>query len=286
MMLAWGLLAAALGGPPHPCSSPAPDTESEACAAPLVVVIDRRLDIAPELREELLLRLGDRVWSPSDSSPRPTVAFAWMTVQPLGPDQFDVQLIVSDGRLFSREVGAEHEQRARVVAGLVANMLDAIENNRLAPLRTGVVVPPEAIEQPPPVAAEPMEQVEPVEEPEPAEVPQPSSPDPSPVEPSTPQPAPQWWMGVVGGGGATFGVGPPTDVTGVTGVGGGLGAQWIHTSGVVVGLDVRGLGWRPSNVPLTRMRVVASAGYAWRPGRFELLTTIGPMVETVWVGVD
>lgn len=300
MVLSWGLLSAVLGvgagpGPagsrsaepktaepkstePRPAEPRSAEPTAPAPASEPVhhaIVLDEAIDPGAGLPEELALRLGDRtIVSARTASGAPEGSYVWVEVDAVGPTAVQIRLIVSDGRLFSRTIEAAEDQHARIVAGSVANMIDAIEGNRLAPERTGVTVPrPEPAADPPPASEDPGSD-------------EPPDPSPSDPAPGSADAEPGAWLGVVLGGAGSFGLGAPTAVAGPTGFGGSLGAQLVHRSGAVAGLDLRATGWRRAGVSLTRLRVSATAGYAWRPGRFELLGAIGPTVEATLVDAE
>lgn len=279
MVLLSGLLAATLGVAevgPEPIEGPEAAAASESIR--YAIVLDEAIEPSAGLPEELALRLSDRaITSARDAAGYPEGPYIWVEVDDVGTGAVRIRLIVSDGRLFSRTVDTTDDQRARIVAGSVANMIDAIEGNRLAPQQTGVEVPtPEPTpDEPNPPEPDP---------PEPESVTEPSTR--SPLAPTPIDPEPSAWLGVVGSGAGVFGVGAPTAVAGPTGLGGSLGAQWLHRTAAIVGLDLRATGWRSAGVSLTRLRVSVTAGYAWRPGRFELLGAIGPTVEATLVDAE
>jgi len=262
-----GLVLATLGlgsSPGHgvEAAEQAPAPEPAVAPEPVRygVVLDGAIEPSEGLPDELALRLGDRsIDSARTLATEPDGPYVWVAVDEVRAGAVEIRLIVSDGRLYTRTTEAPAEQGSRVVAGAVANMLDAIENNRLAPQQTGVAVPV------------PVAQAEAGGE---TTAPDGASTGTGEGSGGDVPPAaagavavPRAWVGVVAGGGATFGLGPPTESAGVTGLGGGLGVQAVLERGVVVGLSGRGSGWRSEGVSLTRVRVAAVAGYAWRSGR-------------------
>lgn len=248
--------------------SAAADAPAESVVLAVVLGADARTE--PGLVDELALRVAPRMLAPAgETPPEPYVHIA---VQALDDARVELRLVVSDGRLFTREVPAQPDERARVVAGAVANMIDAIEHNRLAPIETGVEVP----------IVEPNEP-EPEAEPDPEAKPKPKR-ELEPEREPEPEPEPDAWIGMVGGGDLSLGVGPPTAVAGLTGVGGSLGVQLLHRSGALAALDARVTAWRASGVSLLRVRLSAIAGYAWQRERFELAGALGPTVELLRIG--
>lgn len=258
----FGCIAAPDSAAPQPATVEAPRAEVRHD-----IVIDGAIDGADALKDELGLRTTARaiqVARPGWEAPE--ASFVWVSVAAV-QDTARIQLIVSDGRLFRRSVEATPSQRARVVAGAIANMVDAVENNRLAPEETGVALPepapdPDVTPEPAPVEVEPEAPVE---------------PPPPPAEPA-PVPA-NAWLAAVARGALSVGVGAPTAVAGLTGIGGGLGARWSHRTGAVVTADVRATGWRSFGLQVTRTRLAIAGGYAWRRERVELSGVLGPTVE-------
>jgi len=263
--------------------APEPSDAATAGAAPpegpeqeplvLSLVLGATARAEPGLADELTLRVAPR--SLASQGQTPAEPFVHIALQPVDDSRVQLRLVVSDGRLFTRDVPATADERARVVAGAVANMIDAIEHNRLAPIETGVEVPvvePEAPNEPDPP---PKPKTDPKSE---HELDRKLEPQPQP------EPEPQAWVGVVAGGDLSVGVGPPSAVAGMTGIGGSLGGQLVHRSGVLAGLSGRVTAWRAAGISLLRARVSAVAGYAWQHDRFELASAIGPTVEFLRVG--
>ncbi len=277
MLAALALLAVvAIGGPSETPTDAAPDASDESATTTHAIVLDDRLDEAASIDAELQLRLSGR---PAQRASPPFVAppqpYAWVTAADPSADAVTVQIIVSDGRLFQRRVQAASDQRARVFAGTVANMLDAIEHNRLAPQETGVEAPAAPAEPPA----------------EDAGVPETNDDGSSPAaRPPTPPaaspPAPMWWVGGFIGPTLTIGAGPPSDSAGITGIGGTLGAYALHHSGLAAWLDVRAVTWRSTDVRMTQVRFAPALAYAWRPGRFELWGIVGPTISVLRVGAS
>ena len=251
----------------------APDPASASASPPSVVDAARPFDtvildgstMQPEaLEAELRLRLSTHeILVARADMPRPGATFVWVLVQPGEGDAASLRLITSDGRAFTRVVEAASEEQARVVAGAIANMVDAIENNRLAPEETGAEVP-----VPPAPPAEPA--------PTPTRA---ASPEPPPSA----SPQPSSWIGVVLDGGIALAVGPPTDLQGLGGGIVGAGVHWVHRSGALAAAQVAAVLDRNRGYLATRARVYAGAGYAWRPSRFELLAHGGLVVAPIFV---
>jgi hypothetical protein len=234
------------------------------------VILDGSTPEPDALEAELRLRLATHeiVVARADM-PRPGAAFVWVLVEPRA-ETAHLRLITSDGRAFTREVETPPEEHARVVAGAIANMVDAIENNRIAPEETGAEVP-----MPPAPAPAPAPPETRPPEPAPAMAPPPAHPPP-----------PRSWLGVALDGGLALAFGPPTDVQGVGGGIAGLGVHWIHRSGALATGQVHGVFARGGGYVAARARIYAGAGYAWRPSRFELLAHGGLVVAPIFVTGD
>lgn len=231
---------------------PAPSVPATSDAIAIVVLDSASID--DELRAELALRTGGRSLVPSDTlADAPSERFAWVGVSPSGSQRL-LEVVLSDGRAYSRWVDAPPGQLARATAGALVNMLDAIEDGRLAPERTGVAVPLvlPTVEPPPPA-------------PTPA-------PTPAPIQPSTssePIP-PAWWLGPRIGGEVVFGVGAPVSERGLVAGGATFGVDAMHRRGGLVAADVRVAGRSTDALQVLRVRVALGGGWVLRRGRFAL----------------
>lgn len=244
-----------------------PSATSESIA---IVVVDSA-SIDDEVRRELALRSGGRRIEPSaDLVDVPTQRFAWAGTSASGGARL-LEVVLSDGRAYSRLVDAPPDQLARATAGALANMLDAIEDGTLAPERTGIAVP---------IA---------IAEPAPEPVVSATTPAPVVVPPRVDVPrtvVPSWWIGPRIGGGAIFGVGPPTPERGFVAVGGSIGVDAMHHRGVkvvggIVGGDVRIATVSKDALRVVRVRVAVSGGVAVRKAWFVMPLRAGVAVEPV-----
>ncbi len=258
--------------PPEPATAVANPVE---VAAPLV--IDSTSTDAPALREELTLRLPDRAIDFSTTPRDPQrQAILWVGVRELDTrDDVELRLITSDGRLYRRTLPAPPAHRARVIASAVANMIDAIERDAIQPTAVDVEIPPA---QTPLDPSPPQTQLEP---PPPPLASTPTEPPPPSVEPAPRSALPLAWS-VWLGSEATVGVGPPTDASGVAGMGGTLGLGWRHRRGAMVATELRVEGW-DRGVRSTRLRAAVLAGYGWRWSPWSLVLLAGPTVEGLWI---
>jgi|GEM_PF-2278186 len=240
------------------------------------VVLDDSIPDVATVRDELSLRLGGRdillAATPGDAPPN---AFFWVGASEAGNGDVLVEVIVSDGRLYQRRVREPPEgEEARVLAGALGNLVDGIARRALKPTRTAVEVP--ALVQPDAVP-EPEEEV--------VVVTPPDSP-PAKIEDASPSKTERAVAAVWGGGGLALGVGPPTDVTGPSAAGGGLGGAWLAPVGLTVGGSIRAAAWRRGGVRITRVRLAAEVGYLRSWTRGSVGVRGGPFVEPLWIDAE
>lgn len=173
------------------------------------------------------------------------------------PAQVDVTVILSDGRGYYRRVETGSDEPARPVAGALALLLAAIEDDSVAPDERDVPVPPA-------IAAD-------VPVPKDREVTCPAAPRcPEPVAaPAAPKPEPpRLELAPTLRSGATFGLVPgmPAVRGGIFGLG--LDLRW--RSGAIVAVDVQTTAATLESAALTRVRGAVGAGFGLRRGAFEL----------------
>jgi len=255
---------ALLGIPRAAAATEPASTEPASTDAITLVVVDSG-SVDDELRDELALRLGGRRLAPSEGLVDvPTERFAWVGVTPSGSQRL-LEVVLSDGRAYSRLVDAPPGQLARATAGALVNMLDAIEDGRLAPERTGVAVPLvlQAVEPP---SADPV----PVPRPAPIDPPRPRAPTP-----------PTWWLGPRLGGEVVLGVGPPVSERGLVAGGATLGVDAMHRRGGLVAADVRVAARSTDALQVLRVRVALGGGWVLRRGRFALPLRAAISIEPV-----
>lgn len=223
----------------------------------------------PEVERALRVRLPSlQLFEQGMDLPEGSGLRAFVDLRQLSPTQVQVAVILSDGRAYFRTVDTEAAAPARPVAGALALLIAAIEDDSVAPDQRDVPVPPA-------IAAAPEQPVPEVREcPAPAPCPKPPPP-PAPPEP------PAFELAPVLRGGATFGLGPP--VSGLRGAMFGVGLDLRWRAGALVGVDVQTLAGRVERLPLHRVRVAVGAGYALRRGAFEL--PIVGMLGVEWWGV-
>lgn len=229
---------------------------------------------ADALQRELALRVPRARIVAHDAAPIAAGRMVFVDLQPGdGSQMFTLTVVTNDGRAYDRTITADASSSAddvvRLLAGNVANLVSAIEAGTATADRENVVIPvPEVAKAPCPACPEPPPRlpIEPVATP-------PAVPPPPMVE-----------IGVSVAPVVAIGLGAPSDADRFLGSGGGLGLWLRHRNGLLVGTEVRALGRRvPFDAAIFRTRIVASLGYAWRRGQFELATTGSIVVEPWWV---
>ena len=185
-----------------------------------------------------------------------------------------IELVLFDGRAYRRAVPRDEEHDDRAVALTIANLLAAIEEERLLPDRTQVEVPrPEPEPEPEP---EPAPEPEPVPEPE---------PEPEPPPPTLAPPPIAFELGASLRGLANFAL-SPRPIPGPTAVGGTAVfavrlpiAIYVEGGARITTASSRGLR-------LLRTRVHVAAGYAYRRGLLAAGVGAGPTLEAWGVRAD
>lgn len=223
----------------------------------------------PEIERALRVRLPSlQLFEQGMDMPEGTGMRAFVDLRRLSPTQVQVAVILSDGRAYFRTVDIEAGEPARPVAGALALLIAAIEDDSVAPDQRDVPVPP--------AIAAPVEShvLEARECPAPAPCPKP----PAPVEPPPP---PRLELAPTLRSGATFGLGP--QVPGLRGAMFGFGVDLRWRGGATLAVDLRAIGARVERYPLHRVRVAAGGGYTLRRGAFEL--PIVGMFGVEWWGV-
>lgn len=251
------LLALASPAPAGPPATSAIEAALVRGEEPLLAEVERALRV--RLPSLTFVRQGSEL-------PEGTGLRAFVELRRTSPTQVEVALILSDGRAYFRTVDTDAESPARPVAGALALLIAAIEDDSIAPDQRDVPVPP-AI-----AAPEPTPKVAP-----PACPPVQPCPQPEPVKPPAP---PTVELAPVLRSGAMFGLGP---LAGTRGAMFGLGLDVRWRGGAMVAADVHAITAAIDGLPLSRARVAAGAGYALRRGAFEL--PIVGMVGAEWWGV-
>ncbi|MCA9714658.1 MAG: hypothetical protein KC468_08240 [Myxococcales bacterium] len=286
------LLVAAVAPTPAPSAAASPER-----AAPQAQRIRALVIRSPEraaldldaLRSALELRAPGRTIAlvgraaPTEVSGGP---WALLDLRPDG-DAVVLSVILEDGRAFDRRVVVEPEEAPRAVAATVANLLAAIEEQRVVADREDVARPelPELRE--PSEPSEPSGPKEPREPPEarepissdsempnaPSRTPEPASP------PETPARAPSPSLGLSLAPGVALGLGAPTDPGALAAGGGELGIDLKLPVGALVGLGLRGAARAREGYRVDRLRVALVGGYRYRARAFELDARLLASVE-------
>lgn len=267
-------IVAALG----PVASVAAPSEVSLERLPIVLGGEMAGDVT--LREELELRLPDHtIVVPGSPADIPS-AFLWIGAARSGEGVVELQVIVSDGRLYQRPVVLPTEgDGARVLAGAIANLVDGIERKSVAPTRTEVEVPELGVPEDAPASLDPET---------PSEAAKQSEDPPAPADALPTDPA-LWVAGSLhlsAGGVFAVGLGPPTALTGPVGAGAMLGVAWVRNDGLLLGGGLRGMGWRASGLSLGRVRLAAHVGYAWTRESWSVVVSGGPSLEPMWLGAS
>lgn len=254
------LLAAVIAqASPAPAGPPATSTIEAALVRgddPLLAEVERALRV--RLPSLALVRQGSDL--PEGSGLR-----AFVELRRTSPTQVEVAVILSDGRAYFRAVDTEPDAPARPVAGALALLIAAIEDDSVAPDQRDVPVPPAIVAAP----------VEPVPEARaPACPAAPPCPQPQPAAPEPPPPRVE--LAPVLRSGATLGLGPA--VPGIRGAMFGLGLDVRWRGGAIVAAEVQAIAATVEGLPLSRGRMAVGAGYGLRRGAFEL-----PIVAMVGV---
>lgn len=264
----------ALGAPAAEAERPeaTPDAREDTVRLGRVYLRVQSVDLGT-LRDGIALRVPHielRTFEGSVPTPEDARLAALVDVEPSGEDERELSLtiIVSDGRAFDRrlDVGAD-EDRARVVAGAVANLLLGIEAGTAVADRGDVPMPEAPVS--PEAATCP-------------KVPAATCPDIGGAS-SPPSPPPSTNLGLRAGVPITIGLGAPTDADRYTALGADLAGMLRFRRGALVGVSVRIGGRDLGDVGLVRARFGLGGGYVLRRGAFELEASGWLTVEPWWV---
>lgn len=171
-----------------------------------------------------------------------------------------------DGRIYRRSAAADGGDPERAAATSLAHLLAAIEEGSAAKDVVIEAASPAATRVAPPPAA-------------PVCLP---SAVAAPAGPKREDEAPRSELGPRVGLVGLLGVGPPAGLAGWLGEGGLFGVELRRRRGLLVDLELRGIGARDGDVRLGRVRVAAAIGYGLRRGLFELRTRAAVTVEPWW----
>ena len=172
------------------------------------------------------------------------------------PGAIDISVILTDGRSYGRRLVPDETDPVRDTATMLANLVAAIEEERVQPIRDDVAIP------------RPAEASEPEPEPE-----------PTPKSDPTPAARKRWSIGLTPSFGTIIGLAPsPVGTFGGGSIALDLAAR--APIGAVVAVGAR-YATRNSDadVRLSRVRILLAAGWALRHRSFELLALAGFTVE-------
>jgi hypothetical protein len=241
---------------------------SEIAVRPIESVVLDGVRVDPALHDELELRAAGRIVVRSDVMTEPPAGrFVWLTVTWRSAERATLELIDTDGRAYERAIEAPADQLRRAIAGAAASMIAAIERGEITAARSGVEMP---LPTPPPTTF-------------------PVAPSAAVVVHHTPPatraapapPPPRWELGPSLGASAVIGLGPPLELDGFVGGGGGVGLDLRHRTGALVGVGARVVGHARTELAIVRIRLALSGGYALRRGAFELLARGGVSIEPI-----
>lgn len=287
-----GLSALLLLAAPTDTSAPAAAVHAEART------ITRVWLLAPTLDQEALAgavsaRLADKQILAAGQAAGPSDGLAALCrVSSPTPDQLQLEVILSDGRLYQRTITAPAEARERAAARLIASTLAAIEDASATPdRRDGIFAPPTIVPPNPSIIATPeiaptlpLPNEPPLEPPhDPSSPPVEPSPDPvndlssRPAGPPRRQP-PE--LGVALELGPGFGLGTPAAGLGLAAGGSGLRIDLRLRRGVTLAAGSRGHARRNDGLTLGRFRWALGVGYTLRHRSLELALLAGPSLET------
>lgn len=269
-MLARIVLVLGLLGSSAPATSSGP-TPPSAPAAPRIerVQLDAEASLQPALLDALGLRLGPVPVVAHGAAAPPAGEGLQVYVHVPAPTdaRYRVEIIVSDGRAYAREIVAPAAMAGRILGGELALLLRGIEEGSLAPDRRDAVIPADGVVPVEPRASEPAA--------EPAAA--------GPAPPRAPVPARREArraeLGLLMGVGGSLGVAPGSNVA-ASAVGlGELGLDVRWPGGGVVSANVRVGGRRPSPFSVVRTRIAVGGGYVLRRAAFELPIRVWLAVE-------
>ena len=201
-----------------------------------------------------------------------------------------LEVILSDGRLYQRRIAAPAEGRERAAARLIASTLAAIEDASATPdRRDGVFAPPLAaapvsavvLVPPKPTPIVTTREIAPT--PDPDLPPANETPPPDPVSPqdqATPARREALELGLALELGPGFGLGMPVAGRGLSAGGAGLRADLRLLRGLTLAAGFRGHARLQGDLALGRFRWALGLGYTLRRRALELALLAGPTLET------
>ncbi len=267
----WLWSAAAVAAPVVEPTPAAATDEDPAKSRPILVDPSGLDELA--FADELALRLPDRQLVDVDA-PRPKGELIYTAVRREG-ERLQLTIVLPGGDAYDQAVDDVPGQSARVAAGGLVTLLDAIEAGRLAPSRTQVEIPEPAAPEPEPEPEPPPPEPEP-EPPPPEPEPLPPEPEPAPPEP------PRWQLGPRLAPGLVLGVAPRTDAPVLAAAGGAIGLSARHVRGGLIDAGLRITGRTSDGTAVVRARVAVGGGWAFRWQSFELPLVGAATIEPWW----
>lgn len=270
------LLSSTVGEPPGATGAAAAVPESPQTIAAIVLRADG-LDAAA-VTDAVSLRCPDRVLTETArQAATGGRRFAFVDVRGELNGEVVLSIVVNDGTAYARTLPGVAEQsaddRVRVAAATLANLLAAIEESRVEPDAVDVPLPTEEPVEPTTESiAEPPAAVEPVPEP--------------PAPPLPPAPKHALWIDAAPA--VVLGLGPPNPA-GLAALGGQLSADVRRVAGVGGAVDALGTfalrgGARSSEgFVVGRARISAGGGLAGRVGAFDWTAALLADVEPLWI---
>jgi hypothetical protein len=272
------LIALALGWPTpviaafHAGSAtPIPMAPPASPEAPRIerVWLDVEASLQPSLREALSLRLSPVPITDHDAS-RPSNGegnglHVYVFVPEPRDERYDVEIIVSDGRAYTRRIAAPAAMAGRILGSELALLLRGIEEGTIVPDRQDARMPGTDTGG----STSDDEPVGPV----------PPKPSPAVIDSRSARTEPRLELGVIAAMGGLLGIAPTADIGRSVAVLGELGMEVRWPSGAAVSADIRMGGRHTSPFSLLRTRIAVGGGYVLRRGAFEL-----PL--RMWLGVE
>ncbi len=201
--------------------------------------------------------------------------------------ELSLDVIVDDGRVYSRSLANIGTDPERAAARLIATTLASIEDETTLPDRhdgdLSALVPAPTRTEPDTTEPKRSEPLVPTPTPAPVQPPEPASPPPNepPSEPLNPphaQPPPRTELAVALGGGPGLALGAPG--RGLTSMFADLRVHARLRRAAVLGAAFRGGSHTRDDLRLARYRGAVGAGYDLRRGRFTLLSLAAVTLET------
>lgn len=253
------------------------------------------------LAEAVAARLADKQILAAGQAADPADGLAALChVTSPGAGMLQLEVILSDGRLYQRRIAAPNEGRERAAARLIASTLAAIEDASATPDRRDAVFDPPVAPSPPAILVPPIPPLAPIAEsaqspappdidvsppittptnPSPEIVMTPADDAPEPARTPKPRREPRE-LGVALELGPSIGLGIPTAGRGLAAGGAGLRVDLRLRRGVTLAAGFRGHARVQGDLALGRFRWGLGVGHTLRRRGLELALLAGPTLET------